>query len=371
MGLIAAPSKQLMRLQKLCHLSRGLNFALLLRIMKTKSRKKPLAEQVIVITGASSGIGLATAKMAAQRGATVVLASRNTKDLTAILHDIRSYEGRALAVPTDVSKCEEVERLRDHTLAVFGRIDTWINNAGVSIYGDIMETPLEEERALFETNFWGVRHGSRVAVPILALTQGTLINVGSEVSERAIPLQGLYSASKHAVKAYTDALRMELEKSNIPVSVSLIRPAAIDTPFTEHARNRLAEGAPSLPAPVYHPKVAAEAILACAENPRRDVYIGAASRFFKLVEGIAPRLIDRYMEATLFEQQSRGARVPHTSENEALMHVPRHEGRTRGGHRGHVHPSSLYTTATLHPWRSVTVAAGILLGLGVAFKAAL
>jgi short-subunit dehydrogenase len=309
-------------------------------------KPKPLKDQVIVITGASSGIGLATAKRAVQRGARVVISSRNTLALNEVAKEIQTMGGDVLVVPADVSSFKEVQMLRDRALERFGTIDTWVNNAGLSIFGYIMETPLEEEEKLFAVNFWGVRHGSRVAVSTLAEKGGVLINVGSEASGRSIPLQGMYAASKHAVKAYTDALRMELEKLQMPIEVCLVRPAAIDTPFALHARNELHGGAPSLPSPVYHPNVAADSILRCAEKPQRDVYIGSAARLLTILEALMPRWLDLFMEKKMFDVQSRGSKFPHVKANEALFHPPLHEGQIRGGHKGRVSKWSLYTKLT-------------------------
>lgn len=238
-------------------------------------RLKPLKDQVIVITGASSGIGLVTARMAAKRGARVVLTARNHEALQQAAQEITSDEtsgGMAAYVAADVSDESAVRRVAEEAVARFGRIDTWVNGAGVSVYGRLMDISLEDQRRLFETNFWGVVIGSRIAVPHLR-KGGALINIGSVLSDRAIPLQGIYCATKHAVKAYTDSLRMELEHDRLPIAVTLIKPYSIDTPYAEHAKNYLATE-PSFPPPVYAPEVVAEAILHCAEHPTRDVYAG-------------------------------------------------------------------------------------------------
>src|SRR6476469_10657338 len=190
----------------------------------SKSRIKPVSDQVIVLTGASSGIGLATAKLAGERGAKVVLCSRNEDDLRAATEDIRQKGGEAIFVVADVSRYEDLLRLKDEAIKTYGRIDTWINNAGTSLFGYLMDTPIEDERKLFETNFWGTRMGCQIAVDCMKETGGTIINLGSEVSVAAQPLLGIYSATKHAVKAITEALRSELRDRNIPIEVTLIRP---------------------------------------------------------------------------------------------------------------------------------------------------
>ena len=221
---------------------------------------KPVEVQVIVITGATSGIGLVTARMAAKRGARLVLASRSEAALQKLAEEIKEANGEATYVVADVGDEADVLKIAATARERFGGFDTWVNNAGVSIYGKFEEVPLADQRRLFETNYWGVVYGSLAAVKQLRQRGGALINIGSALSDRAIPLQGAYCASKHAVKGFTDALRMELEHDGAPISVTLIKPAAIDTPYTEHAKNYLPVE-PQNPPPVYAPDVVAEAIL--------------------------------------------------------------------------------------------------------------
>lgn len=322
-------------------------------------QRKSLDQQVIVITGASSGIGLATAKMAAQLGAKVVLAAREAEQLADAANDIRTAGGQAVDVVTDVSDPADVSRLADKAIAEYGGIDTWINNAGLSIYGRAEEVPVDDARRLFDVNYWGVVNGSLAALPHLRLTEGTLINLGSIVSDRAIPLQSHYSASKHAVKGFTDALRMELEEEGAPVSVTLIKPASIDTPFPEHARNFL-EVEPQLPAPVYAPEVVARTILACAEQPRREVIVGGGGRMITAMGKFAPGATDRYMEATMFEGQKSDR--PVSPDREDSLYAPvGGPARVRGDYPGHVMKSSAYTQASLHPGITLMGIAALLL----------
>jgi short-subunit dehydrogenase len=330
-------------------------------------KTKPLSEQVIVITGSSSGIGLATARLAAKEGARVVLSSRNASEIDRLAAEIREAGGHALGVAADVRSLADLEHLRDEAVRAFGGIDTWINNAGNSIFGPTLEVPFEEEKELFETNFWGVRHGVRVAVPELAKRGGVLINIGSELSGATVPLQGMYTASKHAVKAYTDAVRMELEKEGKPVAVCLVRPAGIDTPFADHATNRLKEGEPSLPAPVYDPEVVARAICRAAEHPQRDVYVGGASRAFTVFETLFPRLYDQVVEALMFKGQSAGGTHPHDISKEALWTSPAEQGEVRGNHAGHVARTSAYTGASQHPLRTLAIFGALAAAGGIAW----
>lgn len=321
---------------------------------------RKLEDQVVVITGATSGIGLATAREAARRGARVVVAARNAEDLEALATEIAGAGGQALAVPTDVADVNSVDRLREAAIERFGRIDTWVNNAGVSIYGKLNEVDLVEARRLFDVNFWGVVHGCRAAVPALRERGGAIINVGSVLSDRVIPIQGMYSASKHAVKGYTDALRMELEMEKHPISVTLVKPSAIDTPYTEHARNHM-EVAPKNPPPVYAPELVADVILFCAEHPRRDIVVGGGGKMFSLFEKLMPRATDRVMEATM-EKMQKGDGP--NDRRDALFMAPLIEGRERGGYGGHVIRRSAYTTMALHPVASMAAMMGLALAVG-------
>jgi NAD(P)-dependent dehydrogenase (short-subunit alcohol dehydrogenase family) len=315
-----------------------------------KVRLKPLEEQVMVITGGSSGIGLTTARRAAARGARVVITSRNEEDLHDAVTDIERRGGRAKYVVTDVADAAGMERVAETAVGAFGRIDTWVNNAGVSFYGELMEAPLEDMRRVFEVNFWGTVHGSRAAVRRLRGAGGALINVGSVLSDRAMPLQGAYSASKHAVKGFTDALRMELEHEGAPISVTLIKPSGIDTPYYDHVRTYL-RYEPKPPAPVYDPETVAEAILRAAERPLRDVTVGGGGRILSAVAASAPRLIDRFMQVVMFRAQQTDRPVRPREDN--LYRPPSREGEERGSYAGRVIRSSLYTRLALSPARAL------------------
>jgi short-subunit dehydrogenase len=326
-------------------------------------RRKNLQDQVLVITGASSGIGLATARMAAERGARVVLAARDEEGLRRAVAEIRANGGQAVHVVADVAEPEDLRRVAETAIQELGGFDTWVNNAGLSIYGRLEEVPLEDARRLFDVNYWGVVHGTRAALPHLRSHGGTLINLGSIVSDRAVPLQGHYSASKHAIKAFTDVVRMELEEEGAPVSVTLIKPAAIDTPFPEHARNFLPTE-PKHPAPVYAPEPVARAILECAERPRRDVIVGGGGRMITALGALAPRLTDRYMERTMFKAQQSDRPASPTRED-SLYSPPSGNGRERGDYPGHVARTSAYTRAAMHPGLALLglAAAGLTLAL--------
>jgi short-subunit dehydrogenase len=300
--------------------------------------------------------------MAAKRGTRLVLASRNDDTLGRLCEEINTSGGEAIFVNADVGKEGDVKKIAAEALHKFGNFDTWVNNAGVSIYGELLEVPIEDFRRLFDTNFWGVVYGSLTAARNMELNGGAIINIGSTLSDRAIPIQGMYSASKHAVKGFTEALRMELEANNRPISISLVKPSAIDTPYKDHAKNYL-ENEPTNPAPVYAPETVAEAILHCAENPTRDVFVGAGGKVLSAMGNYAPRLMDKYMENVMIEGQ-KSDRPTNGRDREGLYGPHDDSLSERGGYEGHVAESSLYTTASLHPAITSAVATGAALALG-------
>jgi short-subunit dehydrogenase len=328
-----------------------------------KPQLKPLPEQIVVITGASSGIGLTTAEMAAQAGARVILSSRNETELLEAVTRIRGNGGRAFHIVADVADPDAVDRIADLAIEQFGGIDTWVNNAGIGMYGKLTDTPLADKRRLFDVDFWGVVHGCRTAVRHMRAGGGSIINIGSVASDLAAPLLGIYSAAKHAVKGYTDALRMELEKDGIPISVSLVKPASINTPFIEHARSHM-EDEPEFIPPVYAPEEAARAILTCAERPIRDVLVGGSAKFLSGMGQMAPRTMDSYLEATAFEQQKRGT----PNDRVDALNQPQRDGQRRGPTTRMTMRRSAYTRfTTSRAGRALPLLAASALAAGLAF----
>jgi short-subunit dehydrogenase len=322
-----------------------------------KIKLKNLPDQVIVITGATSGIGLTTARMAARRGAKLVIAARNEVALLQLRDEIDAAGGSALAVPTDVTKKEDVHRLADAAIDRFGEFDTWVNDAGGSIYGLIRNVPVEEERKLFDLNYWGVVYGSRIAADYLRQRGGAIINLGSVASDRGIPLQSAYCASKHAVKAFTDALRVELEKEGAPVSVTLIKPTAIDTPFFRHAKTYM-DAQPTEPSPMYAPETVARAILYAAQTPVRDLLVGDKAPVESMLGRLFPGVGDRFMKAQMFEGQ-KSDRRPLPGENRVFEGASS-ELRERGRYDDvRVMEHSVYTEAAMRPVLTGAVTMGI------------
>lgn len=329
--------------------------------------RKPLGEQVIVVTGASSGIGMATAEMAAENGARLMLCARTESKLEKIVDRLTEQGCEASYAVADVGDLEALEHVARLAEDRYGGIDTWVNNAGISIFGKMEDVDNDDAHRLFETNFWGVVNGCRAALPALRRRGGgTIINLGSILSDHAAPLEGFYSASKHAVKAYTDALSMELRKADEPIDICIIKPTSVDTPYAHHAKN-LMDVEPTLPAPVYAPEVVARAIMEMAERPKRILYIGGAARAIGAAGEIFPRLSDWVGEKFMFQAQMKepSPRAPwpgHLYEGE-----PDEEPEREGQLDHHIMRSSLYTEARVHPFKAIGVG---LLSAGAAWALA-
>ncbi|HST91686.1 MAG TPA: SDR family oxidoreductase [Brevundimonas sp.] len=275
----------------------------------TRATLKPLNQQAVVITGATSGIGLATARRAAKAGACVFLIARGENDLRTLCEELQATGARAAWAVADVADKAALSEAADKCRRLFGGFDTWVNNAGVSIFGAIRETTLEDQRRLFETNYWGVVNGSLVAAEHLRERPGggAIVNVGSVLSDAPVPIQGVYSASKHAVKGFTNAFRMELMRDKAPITVSLVKPAAIDTPYNRHARN-LTGQAMQNPQPVYATHVVADTILYCASHPIREITVGGGGRlitsFYSVLPGLAEPLFARFAPSLMRDRGS-------------------------------------------------------------------
>jgi short-subunit dehydrogenase len=332
----------------------------------SRIRLKPLAQQVIVITGATSGIGLSTARAAAARGAVLVLAARNEEALKAVCEDLSAKGAQVAYVAADVGRESDVRAIAAVAVSRFGGFDTWVNNAGVSIVGAADAVSLEDHHRLFDTNYWGVVHGSLVAVEQFASQAGggALINVGAAASDVALPLQSAFSASKHAVKGFTDALRTELMAAHTPVSVTLIKPSGADTPGKDNARN-LTGAVVAHPSGLYATPLVAQAILYAAEHRVRDLTVGAGGGILALAAAVVPVLTDPFLALTA-RLSAKTARGLDPARIDNLHHAGR-DLRERSFQTG-VRESSLYATAQMRPKAAWGLALGAALATVLAFK---
>lgn len=327
----------------------------------TAPRLKPLADQVIVVTGASSGIGLLTARCAAARGAKVLLVARDGDALARIVGEIVAAGGSADHAVADVGDEAAVHAAAAQAVARWGGIDTWVNAAGVAIYAPLLDTPGDEHERLFRTNYFGVVHGCRAAVPHLD-RGGALVTVASIVADFGAPLMGAYAASKHAVLGYVETLWMELAEAGRPIAVGVVKPSGIDTPIADHAANHVG-GRARVPPPVYDPQLVADAILDLAESGRREVTVGGAGRAQALFAAHAPRLFERLAPkaaATFVDPTGNQPRPDN-------LFAPARDGAPRSAKQSG-RRLSLYTAATRHRG-ATTLVIGALAG-GVAWAVA-
>ena len=263
---------------------------------------KPLSEQVIVVFGASSGIGRVTALEASRRGAAVVAAARGTEALESLAREAGA-DRRFATVTADAADPVQVRAVGDRAVDRFGRLDTWAHVAGVGEHARFIDTPLEEFRRVVEVDLLGPVYAAHAALPHLgAGGGGAFIVVSSEVARRAFPLISAYSAAKHGVDGFLEALRVELQHDRVPVSVTQILPGTVATPFFEHSRSRLGVR-PSGPPPAYRPERVAAAILRAAEHPKRDIVVGGAAKLQLGLQRLSPRLVDAFARWTAFRLQ--------------------------------------------------------------------
>jgi NAD(P)-dependent dehydrogenase (short-subunit alcohol dehydrogenase family) len=264
---------------------------------------KPINQQVVVVVGASSGIGRNAALQFAQRGAKVVVAARSQSGLESLVEEIRGLGGEAIAVVTDVTVFEQVKVIAIRAVEQFGRLDTWVHNAAVEIYAAFEVTTPEEFKRLIDVNLMGQVYGAMVALPHLKREgRGALIHVTSVEAKRSLPLQSAYAASKHAVDGFLESLRVELMHEKVPISVTEIMPAGINTPLFNKARTKL--GVKPMPTPpIYDPSLVARAIVEAAEHPKREVVVGDAGKLILLAQRISPELVDAYMLKSGFDSQ--------------------------------------------------------------------
>jgi NAD(P)-dependent dehydrogenase (short-subunit alcohol dehydrogenase family) len=254
-------------------------------------RKKPLSEQVVVVTGASSGLGRAIARGAGERGAKVVVTARNHEALSNCVAEIERAGSEALAVPADCVEQEQVEQVLAQAIERFGRIDTYVANAIVTVYAEAERLAPEELRRVMDVNFFGVVYGYWAALPHLRASKGTFLHVSSALAYRGIPLQAAYCSSKAGLRAFFESARVEEQKKGTGVSISLVLPGAINTPQFDRDRQKIGYQPQPVP-PIYQPEPFAEATLRCAERPIRELPISWGAQKALWGQKLAPRVGD-------------------------------------------------------------------------------
>jgi NAD(P)-dependent dehydrogenase (short-subunit alcohol dehydrogenase family) len=254
-------------------------------------RKKPLSRQVVVVAGGSYGLGRAIAAAAGRRGATVVVGARGKEGLEGAVRDIEAAGSRALALETDVSDRGQVQALADRAAERFGRIDTWIANAMVTVYAEAHRLEDEELRRVFDVNFFGGVYGYWAALPYLRDSRGTFVQIASALSYRGIPLQAAYCSTKAALRTFFETARVEQRKERSGVDIAVILPGAINTPQFDRARQKLGLQPQPVP-PIYQPEPFAEAVVRCCEHPIRELPIGWGAQKLLWGQKLSPRAGD-------------------------------------------------------------------------------
>ena len=268
---------------------------------------KPIKEQVVVVCGASSGIGRKTALEFAERGAKVVVSARHNEGLESLVEEIRAAGGEATAIAADVTRFSDLQAVADLAVDTYGRLDTWVQTAAISLYAKFEETEPDEFARVIEVNLIGTAHAAKAALPHLKKTAqadggAALICTSSVEGKVSLPLQSAYASSKHGVIGLLEAIRIEMEEEGVPVSVTNVMPAGINTPFFNKARTKIGVKPMPMP-PIYEPDVVADVMLYAAQHPTRDISAGGAAKSFIWGERFTPRLLDKMLVRTGFKGQ--------------------------------------------------------------------
>jgi NAD(P)-dependent dehydrogenase (short-subunit alcohol dehydrogenase family) len=284
-------------------------------------RKKPLSEQVVVVTGASSGLGRAIARAAGNRGARVVVTGRNAEALDNCVREIESSGAEALAVPAEQTSQDEVAQVVEQAVDRFGRIDTYVANAIVTVYAEAERLEPDELRRVFDVNFFGMVYGFWAALPHLKESRGTFLHVSSALAYRGIPLQAAYCSSKAAGRTFLESARVELEKEGTGVDVSLVLPGAINTPQFDRDRQKIGYQPQPVP-PIYQPEPYAEAVMHCCENPIRELPVSWGAQKLLWGQKLSPRAGDLMLRRIGWKNQHTDEPKPTDSPDNLFETLP-------------------------------------------------
>lgn len=321
---------------------------------------KPVEEQVVVVIGASSGIGRETALEFARRGARVVAAARELKGLQSLVEQIEQQGGRAIAVPADTAEFQEVKAVADRAVREYGHMDTWVQAAAVSLYATFEETTPQEFKRVMDVNLLGAAYAAMVALPRLKDEgRGAFILISSAEATRALPLQSAYSASKHGALGFLEAMRMELEKEGYWISVTDIVPASVNTPLFDVARSKLG-AKPQGVSLYYQPRVVAEAILYAAEHPIPEIVCGFPAKAMYWANRLSPRLVGAALREVGFTAQ-RGEELPEGKEMPGNLFepVPGYD-RVEGRFGDRAWPFSVTSWLETHPLTRTLLVLGVM-----------
>jgi NAD(P)-dependent dehydrogenase (short-subunit alcohol dehydrogenase family) len=308
-------------------------------------RKKPLQEQVMVVTGASSGVGRAVARAAGERGAKVVLGARGEDGLDAAVEEIQRAGSDALAVAGDVAEREYSEELVRAALERFGRIDTFVANAIVTVYAEVEHLEPHELRRVVDVNFFGVAYGYWAALPALKESHGTFLHVSSALAYRGIPLQAAYCSSKAAARTFLESARVELQKHGHDVAISLVLPGAINTPQFDRDRQKIGKQPQPVP-PIYEPEPYAEAVLRCAEKPIRELPVSWGAQKLLWGQKLSPRAGDWMLRRMGWKDQHTDEDKPVDSPDNLFEPLPGDPG-AHGRFDGQAKASTVWTRLRL------------------------
>src|SRR5215210_1305202 len=322
---------------------------------------KPVGEQVVVLMGASSGIGRESALRFARKGAKVAVAARGEEGLGSLVEEIRDEGGEAIAVPADTSEFEQVKAVADRAVEEYGRLDTWVHLAAVGLFATFEQTTPEEFARVIDVNLMGQVYGAMTALPhIKREGRGALIHISSVEAKRSFPFHSAYGASKHGIDGFVEALRVELKHEGWPISVTQVMPGTINTPFFDKGRSKIGVKPVGIP-PIYEPETVADIIVYAAENPIRDLVSGGAAQALILNQRLSPHLLDAILttRAGFSPQKTDEPRAEDDPDN-LYAPIGGHD-TAKNGFRAL--SRSLYNWLEMHPVVRRGAAVGVALGL--------